>query len=45
MIDQKINYIHQNPVKSGFIDEPTGWVNSSARAYEEEVCVLEVQVI
>ncbi len=33
MMVQKIEYIHNNPVKRGFIDEPEEWRYSSARNY------------
>jgi len=30
---QKLDYIHDNPVKSGFVSDPTHWRYSSARNY------------
>ncbi len=33
MMEQKLNYIHYNPVKRGYVDEPTHWRYSSARNY------------
>ncbi|UCE65712.1 MAG: hypothetical protein JSU85_12745 [Candidatus Zixiibacteriota bacterium] len=30
----KINYVHNNPVKSGLLDEAKGWQFSSAADYE-----------
>ena len=33
MMEQKIEYIHYNPVKRGYVDEPTHWRYSSARNY------------
>ena len=33
MMLQKIDYIHHNPVKRGYIDEPEAWRYSSARNY------------
>ena len=30
MLDQKINYIHNNPVRKGFVNEPDCWKYSSA---------------
>lgn len=30
MIDQKIDYIHNNPVEAGFVNEPHEWRLSSA---------------
>ncbi|QMU31382.1 REP-associated tyrosine transposase [Adhaeribacter radiodurans] len=32
-IDQKLNYIHENPVKEGWVEEPQFYVYSSARDY------------
>ncbi|HEV2949490.1 MAG TPA: hypothetical protein VGX70_19090 [Gemmataceae bacterium] len=33
MLRQKLEYIHDNPVKRGYVDEPTHWRHSSARNY------------
>ncbi|MBA4055617.1 MAG: hypothetical protein C0490_12960 [Marivirga sp.] len=33
LIDQKMDYIHLNPVAAGFVDVPEAWVYSSARDY------------
>jgi putative transposase len=33
MIDQKLDYIHMNPVAAGFVDVPEAWLYSSARDY------------
>ena len=33
MMLQKLEYIHNNPVKRGFVDEPEHWRYSSARNY------------
>ena len=30
---QKLDYIHQNPVKQGYVDQPEHWRYSSARNY------------
>jgi REP element-mobilizing transposase RayT len=30
---QKLNYIHNNPVKRGFVKKPEDWIYSSARNY------------
>ena len=34
MMISKIKYIHENPVKRGYVDEATHWRYSSARDYE-----------
>lgn len=33
MLKQKIEYIHYNPVKRGFVTHPEHWLYSSARNY------------
>jgi putative transposase len=30
VIDQKVDYIHQNPVRAGFVSEAHEWIYSSA---------------
>ena len=39
---QKIEYIHNNPVKRGFVDNPTHWRYSSARNYFGLEGLLEI---
>ena len=43
MMINKINYIHQNPVKRGYIDEPAHWRYSSARDYDGVKGLIEVE--
>ena len=33
MIDQRLEYIHLNPVAAGFVEQPEDWIYSSARDY------------
>ena len=33
MMRQKLDYLHDNPVKRGYVDDPTHWRYSSARNY------------
>ncbi len=33
VLRQKLDYIHQNPVKRGYVDDAVHWRNSSARNY------------
>ncbi|MBS9768914.1 MAG: transposase [Flavobacteriaceae bacterium] len=35
-IEQRVNYIHNNPVTAGFVYEQGGWVNSSYVMYEDD---------
>lgn len=39
---QKLDYIHNNPVKRGFVDRPEHWRWSSASNYAEGVGIVEV---
>ncbi len=43
MMISKINYIHQNPVKRGYVDESSHWRYSSARDYEGMSGLLEIE--
>jgi REP element-mobilizing transposase RayT len=42
MMRQKVDYIHQNPVKRGYVDEAVHWRYSSARNYAGLPGLLEV---
>ncbi len=42
MMRQKLEYIHYNPVKRGYVDEPEHWRYSSARNYAQEDALLAV---
>jgi len=33
---QRLNYIHYNPIDTGFVENERDWLNSSFRAYEED---------
>ncbi len=41
---QKIEYIHNNPLRRGYVDDPVHWRYSSARAYAGLPGLLEVVV-
>ena len=43
MMFEKINYIHQNPVKRGYIEEAEHWRYSSARDYKGIEGLLKVE--
>ena len=45
VIKQKIDYIHNNPVKAGFVTEPTEWKYSSARNFANEDSAMEIDDI
>jgi hypothetical protein len=42
MMWQKLDYIHQNPMKRGFVDDPTHWRWSSTRNYARQTGLIEV---
>ena len=44
MMRQKIEYIHQNPVKSGLVSDPIQWKYSSAANYEGLPGLLDVEL-
>ena len=35
VLEVKLEYIHQNPVKAGLVDYPTKYIHSSAGFYED----------
>ena len=45
VIDQKLDYIHRNPVASGFVTEEWHWKYSSARSYAEYASILEIDYV
>jgi putative transposase len=42
MLRQKLEYIHRNPVKRGYVDDPVHWRYSSARNYAGQPGLIEV---
>ncbi len=45
MIDQRIKYIHENPVRAGICYTPADYIYSSAGVYEGENGVMKVELI
>ena len=45
VIDQKVDYIHFNPVEAGFVNEPEHWKYSSAIDYSGGKGLLEIDYI
>ena len=45
MIDSKLEYIHQNPVEAGFVDQPREWLYSSARDYGGEKGLIDLMFL
>lgn len=42
ILDSRLNYIHNNPVTAGLVEEPEHWVYSSARDYSGRKGLLEL---
>ena len=42
MLRQKLEYIHQNPVKRGYVSDPAHWQYSSARNYAKIEALVSV---
>ena len=45
MIEQRINYIHENPVRAGIVSNAEDYLYSSARNYAEMDCLIEIDRI
>jgi putative transposase len=45
VIDQKLDYIHNNPVEAGYVNEPHHWRYSSASAYAGEDGILKIDFL
>ncbi len=37
----KVQYIHDNPVRAGWVSKPEDWIYSSARNYRDEHAILK----
>ena len=42
MMWQKLEYIHNNPLRRGYVDDPVHWRYSSARSYAGRPGLLEI---
>jgi putative transposase len=45
MIDQKLEYIHYNPIEAGYVDEAENYLYSSARDYSGRKGMLELYFV
>ena len=45
VIEQKLDYIHNNPVEAGFVEEPHYWKYSSAKDYCDEKGLVNLVLI
>jgi putative transposase len=44
IFEQKLNYIHQNPVQPGFVDNAIDYPYSSARDYSGEKGLVKIEL-
>ncbi|WP_420582315.1 REP-associated tyrosine transposase [Reichenbachiella sp.] len=44
-LDEKLDYIHNNPVEAGFVSEPEEYLYSSARNYAGKEAVMNVNLL
>lgn len=45
LMEQKLDYIHDNPVRPGFVDKAGGFLYSSARDYAGQKGLIDVSFI
>jgi REP element-mobilizing transposase RayT len=45
VLRQKLEYIHNNPIKRGYVDDPAHWRYSSYRNYLGEQGILSIDII
>jgi putative transposase len=45
LLRQKLEYIHDNPVKRGYVSDPTHWRYSSARNYAQIESLVAVRSV
>lgn len=45
VIDQKLNYLHNNPVKEGIVDQAEDYIYSSARDYAGQKGLLSLEML
>lgn len=45
IFEQKLNYIHNNPVEAGFVEYPEQYLYSSARDYSEEKGLVNILLV
>lgn len=42
MIESRINYIHQNPVRAGYVEQEHGFIYSSAKNFAGLINLMEI---
>ena len=44
-IEQKLDYIHNNPVRAGIVSQPEEYIYSSAKNYADEPGLINIEII
>jgi putative transposase len=44
-MDEKLQYVHNNPVVAGYVSRPEDWIYSSARSYAGEQGLLPIVLL
>ncbi len=42
VLQQRVDYIHNNPVEAGFVENAGDWIYSSARDYEGKKGLIDI---
>ncbi|MCC5899418.1 MAG: transposase [Phormidium sp. BM_Day4_Bin.17] len=45
ILQQKVEYIHANPVRRGYVDDPSHWRYSSDRTYQGQPGLLAIEML
>lgn len=45
MVNQRLDYLHMNPVKAGFVEHPQDWLFSSAKNYAKSGGLLNLELV
>ncbi|NJN28801.1 MAG: transposase, partial [Cyclobacteriaceae bacterium] len=45
MMEQRLDYLHENPVKEGWVDNPQDYLYSSARDYAGRKGLLDIMFV
>jgi REP-associated tyrosine transposase len=45
MIDQRMDYLHNNLPEAGFVDEPEGYLYSSASDYAGNKGLIDIELL
>jgi putative transposase len=45
MLNQKLDYIHYNPVRRGYVEDPSHWRYSSYEDYNDGHGLLPIEIV